>query len=49
MALLCLYQHRLMSTGQLYRLLIPDAASSSYLRRELTALRDAARHVPIIE
>ncbi len=39
MALLCLYQHRLMSTGQLRRLLLPDAASSSYLRRELATLR----------
>lgn len=39
MALLCLYQHRLMSTGQLYRLLLPGAASSWYLRRELGRLR----------
>lgn len=36
---LCLYQHRLMSTSQLHRLLLPNAASSSYLRRELASLR----------
>jgi hypothetical protein len=35
MALLCLYQHRLMSTGQLRRLLIPAARNARYLQREL--------------
>jgi hypothetical protein len=39
MTLLCLYQHRLMSTSQLRLLLLPDAAGSSYLRRELATLR----------
>src|SRR5580704_19729744 len=38
MVLLCLYEHRLMSTGQLQRLLCPSASSSSYLRRELAGL-----------
>jgi hypothetical protein len=38
-AVLCLYQHRLMSTTQLRQLLLPDAAGSSYLRRELSTLR----------
>ena len=41
MTVLCLYQHRLMSTSQLRQLLLPDAAGSSYLRRELTKLRAA--------
>jgi hypothetical protein len=39
MVVLCLYQHRLMSTGQLQRLLCPSASSSRYLRRELAGLR----------
>jgi hypothetical protein len=38
MVLLCLYQHRLMSTGQLQRLLCPSATGSSYIRRELAGL-----------
>jgi hypothetical protein len=40
-ALLCLYQHRLMSTSQLHRLLTPDAATPRYLQSELAALRAA--------
>lgn len=38
-ALRVLYQHRLLSTGQLHRLLTPAAADSSYLRAELGRLR----------
>jgi Replication-relaxation len=40
MALLCLYQHRLMSTGQLCRLLIPAARDARYLQRELARLHE---------
>jgi Replication-relaxation len=39
-ALLCIYQHRLMSTSQLHRLLVPDAARTTYLRHELARLRN---------
>jgi hypothetical protein len=40
-ALELLYQHRLMTTGQLHRLLTPGARGSSYLRRQLGTLEDA--------
>jgi hypothetical protein len=39
-ALLCLYQHRLMTTGQLQRLLTPGACGPRYVQRELAVLRD---------
>ncbi len=40
-ALLCLYQHRLMSTSQLQRLLTPQARSPRYMQRQLAGLRAA--------
>jgi hypothetical protein len=39
MTVLCLYQHRLMSTSQLHRLLLPASSGGSYLRSELARLR----------
>ncbi|UQA97534.1 replication-relaxation family protein [Streptomyces halobius] len=38
-ALDALYQHRLVSTGQLHRLITPQNTSSEYLRRQLQSLR----------
>ncbi|MER5988033.1 replication-relaxation family protein [Streptomyces sp. NPDC001787] len=40
-ALDLLYQHRIMTTGQLHRLLTPAARGSSYLRRQLADLEES--------
>ncbi|MBV9024006.1 MAG: replication-relaxation family protein [Streptomycetaceae bacterium] len=40
-ALELLYQHRIMTTDQMHRLLTPAARGSSYLRRQLAALQEA--------